>query len=206
MRVAVVGAGNVGRPLAGALVAAGHVVTLSAAHPERAAEVAREVGARAATSAAAVEDAELVVLAVPYGAVAGLVAAWGDRLAGRVVVDVTNRFDPQTLDGSSNAEQIQALLPGARVVKAFNTLFAANLAGAPPEGIQVDGFLAGDNAAARATVAELLRQLGFRPVDTGPLVMARALEAMALLNINLNLANGWGWRTAWKLLGPAHAV
>ena len=203
MRIGIIGAGNVGRALAGAFTRAGHAVTLSARRPEHAAEVAGEVGAAAAGSpGAAAANADMVVLAVPFDSVRALAAEFGDQFAGRVVIDATNRFDPRALDGTSNAEAIQTLLPEARVVKAVNTLFAANMAQAVLDGTPLDGFLAGDDADAKARVADLLREIGFRPIDTGPLVMARALEAMALLNIQLNMANGWVWRTGWKLLGP----
>jgi len=106
------------------------------------------------------------------------------------------------LDGTSNAEEIQAGARGARVVKAFNTLLGSRMSDPVVGGVQLDGYLAGDDAAAKATVTELVRSLGFHPVDVGPLVMARALEALALLNINLNAANGWVWQTGWKLVGP----
>jgi 8-hydroxy-5-deazaflavin:NADPH oxidoreductase len=70
------------------------------------------------------------------------------------------------------------------------------------DGIQLDGFVAGDDAGAKERVLELIGSLGFRPIDAGPLAMARAPEGLAVLNISLNLANNWSWQTEWKLLGP----
>jgi hypothetical protein len=86
--------------------------------------------------------------------------------------------------------------------KAFNTILASRQADPMLDGIQLDGFVAGDDAAAKRQVLALVESLGFRPLDAGPLAMARALEGMGLLNIALNMANGWSWQTGWKLLGP----
>jgi predicted dinucleotide-binding enzyme len=148
----------------------------------------------------------LVVLAVHQPAVDGVLAELGDALAGKVVVDVTNRVDPanpgSTMDGTSAAEQIQARAPGARVVKAFNTAFASRQADPVVDGIALDAFIAGDDDQAKQAVAELAGAIGFRPIDAGPLVMARALEAMALLNITLQLRHNWPWQAGFKLVGP----
>jgi NADPH-dependent F420 reductase len=207
MQIAIVGSGNVGKALASSLVRAGHTVALSATNPEHARAAADATGAQAAESArSAVQGADAVVLAVPYLAVDGLLAEVGDALAGKVVVDVTNRVDPtdpgSVLDGSSASEQIQARIPAARVVKAFNTVFASRQADPVVDGVALDGFIAGDDDEARNAVGELARSIGFRPIDAGPLVMARALEAMALLNITLQIRNSWPWQSGFKLVGP----
>ena len=94
------------------------------------------------------------------------------------------------------------MAPNARVVKAFNTVFAAHQADPVVDGIHLDGFVAGDDGAAKEQVLGLVGSLGFRPIDAGALAMARALEGMAVLNISLNMTNGWPWQTGWKLLGP----
>jgi predicted dinucleotide-binding enzyme len=94
------------------------------------------------------------------------------------------------------------MAPNARVVKAFNTILAAHQAAPDIDGIQLDGFVAGDDGAAKKKVLELVTSLGFRPIDAGPLAMARALEGMGTLNISLNMTNGWPWQSGWKLLGP----
>jgi NADPH-dependent F420 reductase len=207
MEIAIIGAGNVGRALATSSTRAGHAVTVSAAHPDHAADVAREAGARAVGSnRSAVENAEVVVLAVPSPALDEVVADLGDALDGKVVVDPTNRVSPDdpvaTLDGSSNAERLQARLPRARVVKAFNVAFASRQAEPVVDEVAVDGLVAGDDPDAKRQVLELVRSIGFRPIDAGPLGMARALEAMAVLNIMLQIWNGWPWEAGWKLVGP----
>jgi predicted dinucleotide-binding enzyme len=88
------------------------------------------------------------------------------------------------------------------VVKAFNTVFASRLNDPVIDGIPLDGFYAGDDAPAKQVVADLLADMGFRPIDAGDLLTARALELMAFLNITLNARGGWPWQSGWKLLGP----
>lgn len=203
MDIGIIGAGNVGRALAKAGIRAGHAAVITSTSAEDAGHVAIEIGAWAVTSNAdAVADADVVILAVPFDAVEGIAAELGSALDDKILIDVTNRFSPEQLDGASNAELIQGMAPGAKVVKAFNTVFAAHQADPVVEDIQLDGFVAGDNAAAKRRVLELVASLGFRPIDAGPLAMARALEGMALLNISLNMTNNWPWQTGWKLLGP----
>jgi hypothetical protein len=205
--MAIIGAGNVGKAIARAATRAGHEVVITSTDPDRTRAVADELAATAGSSNAdAVRDADLVVLAVPYHAVAAVADEVADGLAGKPVIDATN---PLAADGSglavtdrSGAEAVQEALPGAFVVKAFNTVFAANQADPVVDGTQLDGFFAGDDDAAKAVVAQFLSAAGYRPVDAGDLAAARALEHMAFLNIALNARNGWAWRSGWKLVGP----
>ena len=191
----------------GAAARAGHSVVISSEHREDAEEAARLIGASAAGSnPEAVSGAEAVILAVPTPALDVVLGELGGHLEGKVIIDVTNRVNPadpgSVLNGTSNAEQIQTKVPGANVVKAFNTVLAARQADPVIDGVEADGFVAGDDAPAKAAVLELVRTLGFRPIDAGPLVMARVLEGMALLNILLQIWNDWPWQTTWKLVGP----
>jgi predicted dinucleotide-binding enzyme len=208
MNIAIIGAGNVGKALAGASVRAGHSVTMSAAHPEKAAEAARAAGAQAARSnVEAVKDAEIVIVAVPYDNLGEVFRGLGSSVDGKVIVDATNHVDVQNpgevIGATSNAEEIQKRHPKVHVVKAFNYAFAARQANPEVDGIKLDGFVAGDNELARTKVLELVRSIGFRPIDAGPLVMARVLEGMALLNVTLQIRNQWPWQNGWKLVGPA---
>ena len=104
---------------------------------------------------------------------------------------------------ASLAEAVVVLLaPGARVVKAFNTILASRFNDPVVDGVPLDDFYAGDDADAKRVVAGLLAEMGFHPIDTGELLTARALELIAFLNVTLNARNGWPWRSGWKLLGP----
>lgn len=210
MNIAIIGAGNVGKALAGASVKAGHRLTVSSEHPENAQFLADQVGARAvASNRDAVAAADIVLLAVPYDAALDVVEELAGALDGKIVVDATNQVRPDVsgliYEGTSVAEMIQARAPKAKVVKAFNTALAARQAEPTVEDTKLDGYVAGDDAQAKATVLDYVRSLGFHPIDAGPLVMARALEAMALLNIFLQVRNGWSWESGWKLVGPTGA-
>jgi predicted dinucleotide-binding enzyme len=203
MQIAIIGAGNVGRALASSLTRAGHDVTISAAHPEHAAEAASQTGATAADSnTTAASGAQVVVLAVPAGEIARIAKDMGTSLDGKVVVDVSNRPTPSP-DGAptSIAEELQQFVPSARVVKAFNTAFASRQANPEVGGIAPDGFVAADDEAAKRTVLDVVESVGFRPVDAGSLAASRTLEGMAWLNIQRNSAGGT-WQDAWVLVGP----
>jgi len=207
MKVAIIGSGNVGKALAGSATRAGHQVTIASRHHEKAQEAARATNAQAASSPKdAVRDAELVVLAVPADQVDDVVGALSSDLDGKVIIDVTNRVNPQdpgqVLDGSSVAEHIQKKAPRAHVVKAFNYAFASRMANPRSNGTQLDGFVAGDDEAAKQKTLEFAGSIGFRPIDAGPLSMARALEGMGLLHILLQIKHNWPWQSGWKLAGP----
>jgi len=212
MDIAIIGAGNVGGALARAFTRSGHEVTITARNGERASAVAGATGAKAvATNAEAARAAQVIVIATPFASAADIAAEIRDVAAGRVIVDTTNRmsFGPNGPDmdtTTSNAEELAALLPDSRVVKAFNTLFASNQADPVLEDVQLDGFVAGDDAAAKATVLSIVASIGLEPVDVGPLARARQLESLAFLNISLNATNNGAWRSGWKLVAAPPTV
>lgn len=205
MKVAIIGAGNVGKALGTSLTRAGHEVTITASNLASAEAAASEIGAQpVASNVDAVTGSDVVILAVPYASAGAQVAAEiADAATGRVVIDATNPikadFSGLATTETSGAERFQQLLPGASVVKAFNTVLAANQADAQAAGTPIDGYVAGDDAAAKRTVLALVESIGLEPLDVGPLRAARTLEAMAYLNIGLNATNGWGWTSAWRL-------
>lgn len=212
MDIAIIGAGNVGRALATSFDRAGHSVTIASRDPEDAGSVAAASGATIVTgNAAAATAADIIVLAVPFDSVPGIAAEIADAVVGKIVIDVTNRMSfgaagPEIETSTSNAEELAALLPGASVIKAFNTLFASNQGDPITDGIQLDGYVAGDDATAKAAILDLVASLGLQPVDVGPLVRARQLEGLAFLNITLNVANSGSWTSGWKLVGAPTTV
>jgi predicted dinucleotide-binding enzyme len=203
MDIAIIGAGNVGTALAGAFVRAGHHVTISATHPEHAAQAAKSTGTDSAgTNQEAIAAGDVVILAVPGTAFDAIVGEVGNELAGKVVVDVSNRPTPDPSGaGTSAAEELQVRIPNASVVKAFNTAFASRQAQPTLDGVAADGFVAGDDVDAKRTVLDLVESIGFRPVDAGSLASSRTLEGMAWLNINRAMQGGT-WQDAWVILGP----
>lgn len=207
MKIAVIGTGNVGSALGSSFSRAGHHVTFAARDTEKARNVATDAGAGAATATEAAAGADVVVLAVPYAAVGAVAAEIVPVIAGKVVVDATNPLKPDysglaTAGGPSAAERLAGLLPGARVVKAFNTLFATNQANPSGQGTTLDALFATDDDAAAAAVAALASSIGFRPVRVGPLAAAQELEGLAWLNIRLQMLNNGAWNTAYVLVAP----
>jgi NADPH-dependent F420 reductase len=212
MDIAVIGSGTIGGALARGLARAGHTIHLAARDEGRVRRLAEDVGAIPhASPAGAARPAAVVVLAVPWDAVEEIAGQLAPVVGGKVVVDVTNPARPDfsgplfSGDGSA-AERLAAWLPEAHVVKAFNTILGSNLAaGGTRDGIRLDALVAADDADARATVIGLAADLGFDAVDAGRLSNAALLEAIAWLNISLNMANGWTWQSGWKLVGASSA-
>ncbi len=207
MKVAIIGAGNVGTALATSLARAGHEVIITSRDPQQAADAAATSGARVVgTNAEAAAQGDVVIPAVGFDNLEAVAADIAEPAAGKPVVDVTNRISfgaagPDIDTTSSNAEAVAELLPDSPVVKAFNTLFATHQVDPMADGLQLDGYVAGDDPGAKAKVLELVRAVGLRPIDVGPLVRARQLEGLAFLNMALNIVNDGAWQSGWKLVG-----
>ena len=213
MNVTIIGAGNMGRGIGHRLVAGGHDATVVDRDPEEAGRLAEELRG-AAQGGATVEAAgpgaelrgEVVILAVYYPGDVEIVRELGERLAGKVVVDISNPLN-QTFDGlatepgTSAAEEVAEAAPaGTRVVKAFNTTFSGTLVEGQVAGQPLDVFIAGDDEEAKETVAQLVRDGGLRAIDVGPLERARELEGLGLLGITLQQPLGLNFHSAWKLI------
>lgn len=200
MKIAIIGTGNVGSAIATGLAGKSHDVTLGARNPVDAAitALAAATGASAATPRDAADGAEIILLALPWAAAPAAIATLGP-LTGKVVIDCMNPLG--MVDGvlgltlghiTSGAEVVQSLLPEARVVKTLNQVGAeimARNAHLPHRPVQ---FMAGDDGAAKAMTADLLRDLGFDPLDAGGLIRARLLEPFAMVWINQALLRGKG--------------
>jgi predicted dinucleotide-binding enzyme len=194
-RIAVIGTGNVGAALGPEFAALGHTIVYGSRTPtEKDVQdlVARTGnGATATTQAEAVKGADIVVLAVPGNLAVDITRSLGD-LSGKIILDPTNVVDRNTPDGyanhgapgTSNAERIQAAAPNAKVVKAFNTLNWTKMVDPQSSGGPVSIPVVGDDAAARAKVAELVKGMGLEPVDLGPLRFANTLEEMLVIWAN----------------------
>ena len=207
MNVSIIGTGNMARGIGHRLVAGGHAVTVIGRDVEDAQRLAAELGALASARGLDGDlQGEVVVLAVWYAAVADIVGKLGQRLADKIVVDITNPLNATydglvTAPGTSAAEENARLLPaGAKLVKAFNTTFAPTLVAGQVGGFPLDVFIAGDDQAAKSVVAQLVRDGGLNAIDIGPLRRSRELEAMAFLGITLQGPLNLGFQSAWKLL------
>jgi len=186
--VNIFGKGNMGQAIAGLAEKAGHTVEFFDT-----------------TDADKAVTGDIVVLAVPHAAVADIVAQRADQLAGKVVVDITNPIDFATFSlsvpaDSSSAAQIAEAVPTARVLKAFNTTFGPTLATGTVGGEQTTTVLiAGDDADAKAQLAELVTAAGLKTADAGPLARAREMEAFALLQIGLAATEQTSWAAGFAL-------
>jgi predicted dinucleotide-binding enzyme len=208
MNVTIIGTGNMARAISRRLLAGGHQVTVLGKETDDAEQVVSDLGGDGAVKAGRSGDEigdEIVVLAVYFPDAKAAVEQYGEGLSGKVVVDITNPVN-ETYDGlvtppdGSAAQELAAVAPEARVVKAFNTTFASTLGEGRVSGQPLDVFIAGDNEQAKATVAKLVEDGGLRPVDAGPLKRARELEAAGLLHMSVQDALGSGFASALKVV------
>lgn len=211
MKIAVIGSGNIGKALGGSLIRAGHEVTLASRSAEHARTTAAGIGAQATDSIIdAVTAAEVIVLAVPAGHAVDVAREIAPATAGKVVIDVTNPLKSDlsglSTTGVSVAEELAQALPEAALVKGFNTLFGSLQADPTTHGQTIDALFATDDEQARATFTALATDLGFRAVHVGALAAARELEAMALLNIRLQVVSGGAWQSTFVLVGAPESV
>lgn len=197
MKVLVIGAGNMGSGFVKQLSAAGHQVSVTARDAAKAQSVAQQYGAKAVATADAADGVDAIVVATPYEQAVEALLSVGN-VDGKPVVDITN---PLTADymgltvghSTSAAEQIAQAVPGAEVVKGFNTLFAQVLAeGSNLNGQKLTVFVASDSERAKQTARALAESMGFDVIDAGGLKNARYLEPVAGLNIYFGYGAGLG--------------
>jgi NADPH-dependent F420 reductase len=181
-RLSIIGTGNMGQAIAAIAGKGGHSVQL--------------LGSGDADTAV---TGEVVVLAVPYPAVSDVISQRGEQLAGKIVVDITNPLNFETFDSlvvpadSSAAAEIAAALPQSRVLKAFNTNFAATLAAGTVGSANTTVLIAGDDADAKSTLADIVTSGGLNAIDAGALTRARELEALGFLQLTLAVTEKISW-------------
>jgi hypothetical protein len=207
MKIAIVGTGNMGTGLGRQFSKAGHKVIVGSRDPERARAKAEEIGAAAhGTYAEAIAQAEAFLLAVNWWDLEGVFPQLGD-VDGKILIDCTNPYTdntystPADLGGRSAAEVIQERLPGARVVKAWNHVYAQIVNSSPDfRGQPASVLLASDDAEAKAAVAALARDAGYDPVDAGPLWSAVNVEKVAGVMVTIAYVVGAGFDQALKII------
>ncbi|HEX2273031.1 MAG TPA: NADPH-dependent F420 reductase [Acidimicrobiales bacterium] len=206
MEITIIGTGNMARAIATRALAGGHTVTILGTSVETAQTLAEELSGdvRAGTSGDPLAG-DVVVLAVWYPVVADVLSTYQGQLDGKVVVDITNTIDPQafeplTIEAGSAAQEIAAAVPGARVVKAFNTTFAGTLVEGQVAGQPLDVLIASDDDGAKETIGQLVKDGGLRAVDAGALARAHELEALGFLHMAVQGSLGTGFASAVKFL------
>jgi NADPH-dependent F420 reductase len=202
MTVAIIGTGKMGAGIARLLASKGVKVAIGSRDPAKAAELAGEIGAGAEGGgiAAATKLADVVVLAVPYTAAAETIREAGG-FAGKILIDISNPITPDYKaltvgHTSSAAEEIQKLAPQAKVVKAYNTIFAELLPADSRKGRSVQVFVAGDDEAAKKVVSDIVTKGDFDAVESGALSNSRYLEPVGEINIHFGFFLGWGTSAA----------
>lgn len=211
MNVTIIGAGNMARGIGMRLAQGGHNITVHAQESAKGDALCKELQGVAAPGATVNvgqigdELSPVVVLAVPYGVAQDVVAAY-QSFDAKIVVDITNPVDFNTFQlipaaGTSGSEAIAASTPGAKIVKAFNTIFAGTLVTGSVDGKELDVLIAGDDAEAKSTVKELVQSSGMRGIDVGPLAHARHLEGLALMHMSVQDQLQTNWMSAVKFLG-----
>jgi predicted dinucleotide-binding enzyme len=207
--ITIIGSGNMARAIGTRAEAAGRSLQILSRSPEHAASLAAELGAGTTSGGLGdIPEGDIVVLALYFGPAKEVATHYGDTLSGKTVVEISNPTDPAfdslTVEpGSSAAEEIAALLPGAEVVKAFNTTFAGPLAAGAKGGMPLDVFIASDSEDAANAVASFAAAAGLRPLRVGGLRHARELEGFQLLVMALQANPAYGdfnWSTGLKIL------
>ncbi len=187
--MSIIGTGNMGQAIAAVAGRGGHTV-----HLLKRDDLGGDLG-------------DVVVLAVPYAAVTDVIAAAGEGLAGKVVVDITNPVNFETFDGltvaadGSAAAEIAAALPDTKVLKAFNTNFAATLASGTVGDLPTTVLIAGDDADAKSLLAGIVTSGGLKAIDAGSLARARELEALGFLQITLAAGEKVSWTGGFGIVG-----
>lgn len=200
--VTIIGAGNMGAAIAGVVTSGGNSVQVLTNDPQKA-----SAAIPTATHAKVGEPitGDIVILALPYGAIADVLSQYAGKLDGKAVVDITNPLDFATFDslvvpvGSSAAEGIAETLPGSSVLKAFNTNFAATLASGTVGAETTTVLIAGNDADAKAALAAVIEAGGLRAVDAGSLKRAHELEALGFLQLTLAAGEKTSWTSGFAL-------
>ena len=191
MKIGIIGSGNMGSGLARRITVSGHEVLLTARKLPEAEKIAKQIGPRVKVvpPTEVAKGVDILISATPAGEQVAALKGCGD-LKGKIVIDIANPLKPDMSGLSvgfttSFAEELAKALPGTKIVKAFNTVFAQVLNEGPDfgKGVRAGVFYCGDDEAARKTVHKLLESMGFDAIDAGPLANARYLEPMGMLNI-----------------------
>lgn len=214
--IAIIGAGGMGSGLARTLAKAGHRILIAGPTRSKLDELYTSI--TTSTPHADIDildcayeaswEADVIIPAVPYAAQREVANKIKDVVPGKVVISIVNplnaAYDGLATDAATSAaEELAALLPNSKIVKAFNTVFAADFNAPNITGKTVDCFVAGDDETAVTTAVQLVNDAGFNPLVAGGLSASRTLEGMMVLLIGLAMKNNYNWHAGWKVLHAA---
>ena len=212
--IAIIGAtGNMGSAISKSLAKGNYRLLLKSPEQDKLDKLVKEIkGTMSTADVEAMEcpteaswEADVIILAVPFEAEQQITKMIKDVANQKIVISIANPLN-ETFNGlvtapdTSAAEELQKLLPNSKVIKAFNTTFAADFAAPVIDGKQVDAFIAGNDEDALETVKELVSTAGFNPIVAGELSESRTLESMQLLLIKLGIKYNYNWHAGWKIL------
>ncbi len=203
-QIGIIGTGRMAVGLGTGWAQAGHTIIFGSRSPEAKADLSEKVsGARIVNARDAVAAADVVVLAMPFASIEPFAQEHAANLRGKLVIDISNPFDRLPDNRIAGAEiTANAIGPGARVIAAFKDNFAQTLlAPVDPSGQVRDVHYAGDNGVDKQIVMRLIKDLGFQPVDCGPLKNARILDGLVTLLVEMDrVLAGGNARSSWKFL------
>lgn len=207
MEVTIIGSGNMARAIGTRLVAGGQVLTVIDRDAEKAKNLAEALGSGVKSGLLGESvSGEVVILTLPYMAIFEVLEKFKTQLAGKILVDISNPVDFQTMrmlppPGTSGAQELaKHLPPSAKLVKAFNTTFSGTLLTGEISGSKLDVFIAGDDDSAKDIIAGIVTDSGMRPLDVGPLANAGYLEGFQLIHMLLQEQLGSGWKSGIKII------
>lgn len=212
--IAIIGAsGNMGSAIAKSLAGSSYRILLFGTNETQLKSIYKEIKSANKSADAAIIgcaadaswEADIIIAAVPFSAEKEIAEKIKQVATGKIVISISNPLNKTytgliTDSNTSAAEELQKLLPYSKVIKAFNTTFAADFFNPVIDGKNVDAFIAGNDDDAVETVAEVVRSVGFNPVKAGKLSISRTLENMQALLIQLNIKNNYNWLAGWKIL------
>src|SRR5687767_2748873 len=212
--IAVIGAtGNMGSAISKSLAKGNYRLLLKANDQEKLNQLVSDI--KSSNPTADVEamvcpkdaswEADIIIAAVPYAAEKEVAEKIREVATQKIVVSISNPLNETydglvTSPGTSAAEELQKLLPHSKVIKAFNTTFAADFSNPVIDGKQVDAFIAGDDEEALETVSKIVSTAGFNPINAGKLAVSSTLESMQLMLIQLGMKNNYNWLAGFKIL------
>ncbi len=207
MNIGIIGTGNMGTAFAKSLAKTPNNLLICSRYPEKATKLAESISEK--VKGGSIKDsadfAEVIILAVPWPNIRDVISQLGD-LSGKIIIDISNpvKADLSGLavsEGTSASEEIAKMIPKAKVVKAFNTIFATVLESSPKfDNQNASVFYCGNDSDSKNKISQIISDLGYDPIDCGPLESARLLEKLGLVNISFGYKLGMGGNQAFKLL------
>jgi 8-hydroxy-5-deazaflavin:NADPH oxidoreductase len=207
MKITIIGTGNMAQGIGTRIATSNHELTILGREAAEAQDLAKKLGDNVNGEILGdIIGGEVIILALPYPAIPEVLEKYKNQLENKIIIDITNPVDFNTFQlippaGSSGAEEIAKKIPvGAKLVKAFNTVFAGTLGSGKIKDMPLDIFIAGEDQSVKDTVKQIVTDSGMRPIDAGPLSNARHLEGFMLIHMTAQEQLEANWMSAIKII------